>query len=143
MDDPCFYGFPTYGEPGPKAAQDVGGEPTTPATRTFDRDETAFGRLEEFLATRLPGHLGPPIYTKTCLYTLTPDRDFVLDRLPDHPNVVVALGAAHAFKFASLFGRIIAELVADGGTPSAGEIERFSIDRPILLEANPATSFMV
>ncbi len=143
MDDPCFYGFPTYGEPGPKAAQDVGGEPTTPATRTFDRDETAFGRLEEFLATHLPGHLGPPIYTKTCLYTLTPDRDFVLDRLPDHPNVVVALGAAHAFKFASLFGRIIAELVADGGTPSAGEIERFSIDRPILLEANPATSFMV
>jgi sarcosine oxidase len=143
MDDPCFYGFPTYGEPGPKAAQDVGGEATTPATRTFDRDEAAFGRLEDFLARHLPGHLGPPIYTKTCLYTLTPDRDFVLDRLPDHPNVLVALGAAHAFKFASLFGRIIAEVIADGETPSAGEIERFRIDRPILLEANPATSFMV
>jgi sarcosine oxidase len=143
MDDPCFYGFPTYGEPGPKAAQDVGGEATTPASRTFDRDETAFRRLVDFLAAHLPGHLGPPIYTKTCLYTLTPDRDFVLDRLPDHPNVVVALGAAHAFKFASLFGRIMAELIADRGTPSAGDIERFRIDRPILLEANPATSFMV
>jgi len=143
MDEPCFYGFPTYGEPGPKAAQDVGGEETTPDARTFERDEAAFGRLEDFLARHLPGHLGPPIYTKTCLYTLTPDRDFILDRLPDHPNVFVTLGAAHGFKFASLFGRIIAELVADGRTASQGEIERFRIDRPILLEANPVTSFMV
>jgi monomeric sarcosine oxidase len=143
MDKPCFYGFPTYGEAGPKAAQDVGGEETTPEARTFDRDDAAFGRLEAFLARHLPGHLGPPIYTKTCLYTLTPDRDFVLDRLPDHPNVLVALGAAHAFKFASLFGRVIAELVVDGRTPSEGEIEQFHIDRPILLEANPATNFMV
>ena len=37
MDDPCFYGFPTYGEAGPKAAQDVGGRETTPAERTFER----------------------------------------------------------------------------------------------------------
>jgi hypothetical protein len=37
----------------------------------------------------------------------------------------------------------VAELIADGRTPSAGDIERFRIDRPILLEANPATSFMV
>ena len=143
MDEPCFYGFPTYGEPGPKAAQDVGGEETTPDTRTFERDEAAFGRLEDFLARHLPSHLGPPIYTKTCLYTLTPDRDFVLDRLPEHPNVFVMLGAAHGFKFASLFGRIVAELVADGRTPSQADIERFRIDRPILLEANPVTSFMV
>ena len=41
----------------------------------------------------------------TCLYTLTADRDFVLDRVPDHPQVLVALGAAHGFKFASWFGR--------------------------------------
>ena len=41
MDEPSFYGFPTYGEAGPKAAQDCGGQATTPATRTFDRDEAA------------------------------------------------------------------------------------------------------
>ena len=50
---------------------------------------------------------GPPRST-TCLYTLTADRDFVLDRLPDHPQVLVALGAAHGFKFASWFGRTLA-----------------------------------
>jgi sarcosine oxidase len=143
MDDPSFYGFPTYGEAGPKAAEDVGGDEVTPATRTFERNEIGFRRLTEFLERHLPEHLGPEIYTKTCLYTLTPDRDFVVDRLPDVPGVVVLLGAAHAFKFASLLGRIAAELVVDGRTPSEAEIAGFAVDRPLLLEANPATSFLV
>ena len=143
MDDPSFYGFPTYGEAGPKAAEDVGGDEVTPVTRTFERNEVGFERLRAFLERHLPEHLGPEIYTKTCLYTLTPDRDFVVDRLPDAPGVHVALGAAHAFKFASVLGRILSELVVDGATPSAGEIAAFTIDRPILLEANPVTSFLV
>ncbi len=46
MDDPCFYGFPTYGEAGPKAAQDCGGQPVDPDGRTFERDEAAFAALE-------------------------------------------------------------------------------------------------
>jgi sarcosine oxidase len=143
MDDPCFYGFPTYGEAGPKAAQDCGGSPVDPDVRTFDRDETAFARLSEFMATYLPDAVGPPIYTKTCLYTLTPDRDFVVDRLPDVPGIAVGLGAAHGFKFASVLGRVLAELSTTGSTPSAAEIARFRIDRPILLEDDPATSWMV
>ena len=143
MDEPSFYGFPTYGEAGPKAAQDCGGEPTTPESRTFERDEAAFTRVTDFLAERLPGVIGPPIYTKTCLYTLTPDRDFVVDRLPDVPGVVVGLGAGHGFKFASVLGRILAELALDGATPSVGELGSFHVDRPILLEEAPATSWMV
>ena len=143
MDEPCFYGFPTYGEPGPKAAQDVGGHDTTPATRTFEVDLEEHGRVDRFLLAHLPGAFGPDLLTRTCLYTLTPDRDFVLDRLPEAPGVLVALGAAHAFKYASLFGRILTELAADGATPSAGEIAGFRIDRPILLMDDPPTSFMV
>lgn len=143
MDDPSFYGFPAYGEPGPKAAEDVGGDDVTPATRTFERNEVGFARLVDFLGRHLPGVLGPEIMTKTCLYTLTPDRDFVVDRLPEHPGVLVALGAAHAYKFASVLGRVLSELAADGSTPSAAEIAGFGIDRPILREANPVTSWMV
>jgi len=143
MDDPCYYGFPTYGEPGPKVAQDVGGELVDPDTRDFDRDDAAFERAMSFVERRLPTMTGPPLLTKTCLYTLTPDRDFVLDRLPDEPRVHVALGAAHGFKFASLFGRILAERIADGSSPSDPDLERFRIDRPILLERDPATSYMV
>jgi sarcosine oxidase len=143
MDDPSFYGFPTYGEPGPKAAQDCGGQPTTPATRTFEPDEANQARVRAFMERHLPAAVGAERYTKTCLYTLTPDRDFVVDRLPEAPGVVVGLGAGHAFKFASVLGRVLAELAIEGATPSTGELVAFGIDRPILLETAPATSWMV
>jgi len=143
MDDPSFYGFPTYGEAGPKVAQDCGGQPVDPDRRSFDRDEAAFARVTGFVDRHLPGAAGPPLYTKTCLYTLTPERDFVVDRLPDLPAVVVVLGAGHGYKFASVLGRIAAELSVDGVTPSAPELEAFRIDRPILLEPDPPTSWMV
>ncbi len=143
MDDPCFYGFPTYGEAGPKAAEDCGGRQVDPDQRTFERDERALRSVQTFLADHLPGAVGPPIYTKTCLYTLTPDRDFVIDRLPGVSGVSVGLGAAHGFKFASVIGRILAELAVDGTTPSEPELARFRIDRPLLIEADPPTSWMV
>jgi sarcosine oxidase len=143
MDDPSFYGFPTYGEPGPKSAEDVGGDEVTPQTRTFTRNDVAHRRLMDFLERHLPGQAVPELYTKTCLYTLTPDRDFVIDRLPDAPGVQVVLGAAHAYKFASALGRILAERIVDGVSASEGELDAFRIDRPILLEANPVTTFLV
>lgn len=141
MDDPSFYGFPVFGEAGPKVAQDVGGRVVTPATRDFAPDEAAAARVRDFLAAHLPAALGLPIRTRTCLYTLTPDRDFVVDHVPGAPHLLVLLGAAHAFKFASHLGRVAAELVADGR--SDADLTAFRIDRPILREAHPATNFMV
>jgi sarcosine oxidase len=142
MDDPSFYGFPVFGEPATKAAQDVGGFPTTADGRTFDKDEAGLERLRAFLAARLPRFGGPELYTKTCLYTLTPDRDFVLDTLPEHPGVAVAVGAGHAFKFASQLGRMLAQLVLDGSTPGLDRTA-FAVDRPILREADPPRSWLV
>ena len=86
---------------------------------------------------------GPPIYSKTCLYTLTPERDFVVDRLPELPAVVVMLGAGHGYKDSLSVVQIAARLSTEGRTPSAGELEAFRIDRPLLLEADPPTSWMV
>jgi sarcosine oxidase len=143
MDDPSFYGFPTYGEAGPKVAEDVGGDPITIATRTFEVNARSRARVAAFLEEHLPSMAGPELLTKTCIYTLTPERDFVLDRLPDHPGVALALGAGHGFKFASVVGRILAELVIDGATPSAAEIAAFRVDRPLLREENPRTSFRI
>ncbi|OGO57094.1 MAG: hypothetical protein A2V85_17945 [Chloroflexi bacterium RBG_16_72_14] len=143
MDEPSFYGFPAHGHPGPKIGQDVGGREVTPATRTFLRDEAAHARVAAFLCEHLPGMAVEPFLTKTCLYTLTPDRDFVVDAVPGHPGVHVVLGSAHAYKFASVLGRIMAEIVVDGGTPSALELEAFRIDRPILREASPSRTFIV
>ena len=141
FDEPSFYGFPTFGEAGPKVAQDVGGREVTADTRTFDPDPDAFARVETFLAAHIPKALGPVIQTKTCLYDLTPDRDFVIDRLPGHPNVAVAIGAGHGFKFASVIGRILSGLVLDGTSPH--DLEPFRITRPILRERTPERRFLI
>ena len=83
MDEPCFYGFPTYGEAGPEGRRgrrrpaDHG-----PRAQLRAATEAAGARLDAFMAAHLPGSVGPEIYTKTCLYTMPPDRDFVIDRLP-------------------------------------------------------------
>jgi sarcosine oxidase len=141
MDDPCFYGFPVFGEAGPKAGQDAGGQETSAEGRTFEPDREALDRTVRFLEKHLPGVVGPIIYTKTCLYTLTPDRDFVLDVLPEHPEIAVAIGGGHGFKFASLVGRILADLSIDGH--SARDLSPFRIDRPILQMKDPPRNYMV
>ena len=141
LDDPCFYGLPVYGEAATKVAQDVGGREVTTGTRTFETDEATLGRVTRFMERYLPTAAGPLVATKTCLYTLTPDRDFVVDTLPGQPNISVALGAGHAFKFASLIGRILAELATT--RTSTSDIAAFRYDRPILGLADPPRNYMV
>lgn len=141
MDDPCYYGFPVFGEQATKVAQDAGGRPVTATTRTFDPNPENFARVDGFTRKYLPRAHGPVLFTKTCLYTLTPDRDFVIDRVPGQDGIHVAIGAGHAFKFASVIGRIMSELAIGGRTSS--DIAPFSIERPILREKEPARSYMV
>jgi sarcosine oxidase len=137
----CFYGFPVYGEVATKAGQDVGGEVVTADTRTFEPNPRAAADLRRFLERYIPRSLGPELYTKSCLYTLTPDRDFVIDTLPEHPQIAVAIGAGHAFKFAGLIGRILSQLAIQGG--SDYPIEAFQLDRPALTDPRFPASFMV
>jgi sarcosine oxidase len=143
LGQPSFYGFPTYRGPGPKIGEDVGGHQTTPRARGFEPDLDCLNRCGTFFAERMPGAIGRAAQTKTCLYTLTPDRDFVLDRLPEHPGVVVALGAAHAYKFAALFGTRLAELALDAsrGAPDPS-LALFAIDRPAMSRAASPTNLV-
>lgn len=141
MDDPSFYGTPVFGEAGPKVAQDAGGKPVDPATRDFEVDPDNLARVIAFVERYLPSMLGPIIYTKTCLYTLPPDRDFIVDAIPGRSNAFMAIGAGHAFKFASALGRVLSELACDGTT--AADISGFSFERPILQQADPPKSYMV
>jgi sarcosine oxidase len=135
---PSFYGFPTWRGPGPKIGEDIGGRRTTARTRTFDPDLDCLDRCGTFMDRHLPGAAGPPAKTKTCLYTVTPDRDFVVDRLPDHPGVVVALGSAHAYKFAALFGAWLADLALHPEVRRRDDrLAAFAIDRPELATDRP------
>ncbi len=140
MDDPCYYGFPSYGESTIKAAQDCGGPVVDPDGRTSDCDPAMEQRLAAFVADLLPGS-GEPVRSSRCQYTLTPDRDFVIAPVPGHESVVVGLGAAHGFKFAPTFGRLLADLVVDGGT--ATDLTDFRLDRPALTDPAYAAHWLV
>jgi sarcosine oxidase len=140
-DHACFYGFPVYGEVATKAGQDVGGDVVTADTRTFTPNPRAHADLYRFLERHIPRSLGPELYTKTCLYTLTPDRDFIIDTVPGHEQIAVAIGAGHAFKFAGLIGRILSELAIEGET--AFPIDLFTLNRQALTDPNYQATFMV
>jgi sarcosine oxidase len=127
-----FYGVPVYGEPATKAGQDVGGDVVTVDTRTFEPNERVRENLYGFLERYIPGFAGPELYSKTCLYDMPPDREFVLGALPEHPQISVFNGAGHAFKFASLVGKILGELAVHGETRYP--IEAFRPDRPALTD---------
>ena len=88
-------------------------------------------RLADFVRGLLPD-AGPPVRSLRCQYTLTPDRDFVLSTVPGHESVVVGLGAAHGFKFAPTFGRLLADLAVD--QVSASDLSAFRLDRPALTD---------
>src|SRR5882757_8608069 len=84
--------------------------------------------IRPFVSQYLPAAAGPGRSAKTCLYTMTPDRDFLIDRLPGAPNIVVASPCSgHGFKFAPVVGEILADLATGGGT--GHDISRFRLGR--------------
>ncbi|PZF80316.1 N-methyl-L-tryptophan oxidase [Jiangella anatolica] len=137
--DPFFYGFPVYGEVAVKAARDLSGRFVTQQTRSELPDPAATEEVAAFLRQRLPGAAGPELVSKTCVYDLPPDREFVLDHVPGHPRIVAAIGAGHAAKFASLLGGILASLATTG--VSEHPIEAFRADRPALTDPDFIPSF--
>ncbi len=139
MGAPSFYGFPAYGEAGAKIGWDVGGREVTGDTRTFDPDPEYGAGLDAFMQEHLPDGFGPYLAQKTCLYTMTPDRDFVVDLVPGHEHASIGQGSAHAFKFASVLGRSLVELAFDGRTGS--DVSAWTIDREVLTMADPPRDF--
>jgi sarcosine oxidase len=94
--------------------------------RTVYADDEALIRAA--VADHLPAANGPLLAAKTCLYTMTPDGDFLIDRLPGADNVVVASPCSgHGFKFAPVIGEILADLATAGTTRH--DIARFSLAR--------------
>jgi sarcosine oxidase len=140
MHDPSFYGFPCYGEDTVKAAQDCGGPVVDPDRRTSEVDADLLRLLADHLREILPGS-GEPVRSLRCQYTLTPDRDFVLSPVPGHEDVVVGLGAAHGFKFAPTFGRLLADLAVDGSTST--DLTPYRMDRPGLTDPDYQAHWLV
>jgi sarcosine oxidase len=127
--DGIFYGFPDDGESGVKVARHHHADESVDPDRC-SRDVTAADEamIRAVLAAHLPAADGRRLAAVTCLYTMTPDGDFIIDRLPGHEAIIVASPCSgHGFKFAPVIGEILADLALAGVT--SHDISRFALAR--------------
>lgn len=128
LADRAYYGIPASHRPWVKIARHHGGIITT--ADEVDRSISAADEadIRSYIQRHLPEASGPLMEGKVCLYTNTPDDHFIVDRHPDHANVLIAGGfSGHGFKFAPVIGQMLAEMVTDGR--SSLPIEMFSLKR--------------
>ncbi|RBI62101.1 N-methyl-L-tryptophan oxidase [halophilic archaeon] len=124
-----FYGFPRYAVPGFKVGRYNHFRETVDPDE-MSREPTADDErvLREFTERYFPEAAGPTMRLETCTFTNTPDEHFVVDRHPDHPQVVVGAGfSGHGFKMSSAIGEVLADLLVDGTSEHA--IDLFRADR--------------
>jgi sarcosine oxidase len=110
------YGFPIIDTPGVKVGFHHEGHFIDPDTPRRPRDE-ATQRVWAYVREHLPDAAGAPFEPTACLYTTTPDQDFVIDFAPGFDNVVICSACSgHGFKFGAGIGRALADLVEHGAT---------------------------
>ncbi len=127
--DEMIYGFPDFAGTGVKIGSHLAGRELAAAgDARQDGDDADGQRLASFLERYMPAAAGPLRDLKTCIYTRTPDEDFILDLHPDHRRIVIASPCSgHGFKFASVIGEVLADLATTGETPH--DIGRFALAR--------------
>ncbi|MFN8593447.1 MAG: N-methyl-L-tryptophan oxidase [Thermomicrobiales bacterium] len=109
-----IYGFPVHGVPALKIANHSGGEPVDPDTvdRATHPGENA--PCLSLAAELLPGVRSEVVKSAVCLYAVTPDHDFIVDRHPEFSRVVLGAGfSGHGFKFAPAIGEVLANLALE------------------------------
>ena len=129
VEEGSYYGFPAHHGHGLKVGwyhhfrERI--DPDDPDRSTRPDDEAA---LRAFAERYLPDGAGPTEMLKACMFTNSPDEHFLIDRLPDAPQVSVAAGfSGHGYKFCSVVGEIMADLAVDGATRH--DIGLFRLDR--------------
>ncbi len=119
--DDFFYGFPNIHNVGVKLAIHANGDARAadPDAPLLEPDGHEIDSVLAMAAELLP-HLAGPVAqararlarAKTCLYTMTPDEHFVIDRHPQVENLFIAAGfSGHGFKFATAIGELLADWV--------------------------------
>jgi monomeric sarcosine oxidase len=113
-----FYGFPVCERPGfIKVGIELAAEVEDVDVQQPEANAAALAHLNEIVAARFRGVRPEPAEVVTCRYTETPDRDFIIDRHPEHAGVVLASPCSgHGFKFSIVTGKLAVELAT---TPSA------------------------
>ena len=117
--DANVYGFPADGHiAGVKLASHSLGEIENPDVAHRPPDAAYAGQMADYAAARFVGLTRRVTHAQICLYTNTPDEDFIVDAAPDMPNVWLVSGCSgHGFKFTILLGKLAAEATTLGVTP--------------------------
>jgi sarcosine oxidase len=131
-----MYGFPSSdpAQPALKVATEQYVAATTPDTidRTVDPEETA-AMYRDRVAGRFPQIGGRALKARACMYTVTPDRRFVIDALDGLPNVlIVSACSGHGFKHSAGLGEAIAEQVLGRASSHGLDLQPFGRQRLLL-----------
>jgi sarcosine oxidase len=111
-----IYAFPDIGT-GVKTGTHFEGTVTDPETVDRSVTDADLETLRTLLATIQPDVMGEYLRGVVCLYTCTPDRDFIVDVHPNHSNVIVAcICNGQGFKYSAAFGETLAQLAIEGRT---------------------------
>jgi sarcosine oxidase len=113
---------------GVKLALDHHGTPTTPETVNRSINQEDHDKIFEHIRRFVPDLDGKVLDSDVCMYTNTPDLNFVVDKHPAHDNVIIGSACSgHGFKFAPVMGEILADLALEG--ESQFNLEMFSATR--------------
>lgn len=113
-----YYGLPSLPGQGLKAGRHDAGEVCTPENARREVDAGEVDALRAVLDRYLPGAAGALNATTTCIYTMTPDEDFIIDRHSRYPQVVYASACSgHGFKFSAAIGEALAGMARGETTP--------------------------
>jgi sarcosine oxidase len=128
LPEGCFYGIPATDGRGVKIARHYGApELSGPEEASRVVDDADEAPIREFVRRHLAGADLPRQDSSVCIYTLTPDRHFVIDRHPEHGRVAIACGfSGHGFKFAPVVGEMLAGLLDDTNAPELFRVSRFN-----------------
>ncbi|MCU0480867.1 MAG: N-methyl-L-tryptophan oxidase [Anaerolineae bacterium] len=126
----AMYGLPSLNGSGVKAAFHTGQKVAHPDQINYMPDDAGVDAIRNTLRPHMPRLMdGDLLVTYICLYTMTPDEDFIVDTHPQYAHVAIGAGfSGHGFKFGTLIGKMLSDLVLHGSTPhdtSLFKIARF------------------
>ncbi len=125
----AIYGFPAID--GARGGIKIASErydATTMADSPNSKTSDAAEMHRNLIAGNIPRVGSRCLRTETCLYTVTPDAGFVIDRRPDMDKVIfVSACSGHGFKHSAAIGEALAQRVVDGN--SRLDLSPFAFDR--------------
>lgn len=112
-----FYGMPSIEGVGLKIGRHDQGEQTTARTIRRDVDDAEVAYLRNVLDRYMPGASGPVTQLVTCMYTMTPDEQYIIEPHAEHPQAIYGCGCSGtSYKFSGVIGDMLADLALTGTT---------------------------